>query len=418
MRTAGAFALVLIAIRAGGADAQVLSQRGYAEGSLLFFPQEAVNDAVRGVADALVREEVFAKPTDWLQFAGGVDLRANSHDQVDDEWAPDWGDRGVLRPRVAVRRLSATYARGPIVVDAGKQFIRWGKTDIVTPTDRFAPRDFLNVIASEFLPVLGVRGSYHKAGNTFEGVWVPRLTPSRVPLFNQRWTVVPPAAVGIPIVDAGSDVPEGSQFGVRWSRVAAGLEFAVSFFDGFNHLPNIKSTIAAAPPSIVLTREYPAIRAYGADLAVPTRWFTLKAEAEYFVNRPDRDPGRAEQSDDYVLYVVQVERQSGEWVFIAGYAGEVVTTRRTVLSFAPDRGLAKSFVGRASYTIDPRRSIAFEGTLRQSGDGAYGKVEYSEARGQHWRVTFSGIAIGGDPEDFLGQYNRNSNVSVMLRYSF
>jgi hypothetical protein len=413
-----ACALVLIAMCARSADAQILSQRGYAEGSVSFFPQEAVNDPVRGVADALVREEVFAKPTDWLQFAAGVDLRANSHDQVDDDWAPDWDDRGVLRPRVAIRRLSATYARGPVVVDAGKQFIRWGKTDIITPTDRFAPRDFLNVIVSEFLPVLGVRGSYHKAGDTFEGVWVPRLTPSRVPLFNQRWTVVPPAAIGIPIVDAGSDVPEGSQFGVRWSRVASRLEFALSFFDGFNHLPNIKSTITPTPPSIALAREYPAIRAYGADVALPTRWFTLKGEAEYFVNKPDGDPGRAEQSDDYVLYVVQIERQSGEWVFIGGYAGEVVTTRRTVLTFAPDRGLAKSFVGRASFTIDPRRSMAFEGTLRQSGDGAYGKVEYSEARGQHWRFTVSGIAIGGDPEDFLGQYNRNSNFSVTLRYSF
>jgi D-serine dehydratase len=40
----------------------------------------------------------------------------------------------------------------------GKQFVRWGKADIVTPTDHFAPRDFLGVIDNEFLPVTGVRG--------------------------------------------------------------------------------------------------------------------------------------------------------------------------------------------------------------------------------------------------------------------
>ena len=31
-------------------------------------------------------------------------------------------------------------------MEAGKQLIRWGKTDILNPTDRFAPRDFLTVL--------------------------------------------------------------------------------------------------------------------------------------------------------------------------------------------------------------------------------------------------------------------------------
>jgi len=46
------------------------------------------------------------------------------------------------------------------------------------------------------------------------------------------------------------------------------------------------------------------------------------------------------------------------------------------------------------------------------------KVEYSQARGQHWRATIAGVAIGGESDDFLGQYNRNSHVRVSLRYSF
>ncbi len=33
-------------------------------------------------------------------------------------------------------------------------FIRWGRADILNPTDRFAPRDFMNVIDPDFLPVL------------------------------------------------------------------------------------------------------------------------------------------------------------------------------------------------------------------------------------------------------------------------
>ena len=186
----------------------------------------------------------------------------------------------------------------------------------------------------------------------------------------------------------------------------------MSFFNGFNHLPDIEPQVRPAfRPEIDLTRVYPAIRSYGADAAVPTRWFTIKAETAYVTSS-------SPHTDEFVLYVLQLERQNGEWQLVGGYAGEVVTQRRAVLTFAPDRGLTRSLIGRAAYTIDPNRSLAFEGAVRQNGDGAYTKVEYSQARGQHWRATISGTLIRGEASDFLGQYRRNSHAAVSVRYSF
>jgi len=167
--------------------AQTLTQRGFVEGGILLFPQQAPNDPTRAVADLLARDEV---PAPWMQLGGGLDVRADSHDQVDDRWRLDLDDRGVRRPRASLRRLTATFTRGPFTIDAGKQFIRWGKADVINPTDRFAPRDFLNVVDSEFLAVTGVRGVAQYGAETFEAVWVPRFTPSRVPLLDQRWTAV------------------------------------------------------------------------------------------------------------------------------------------------------------------------------------------------------------------------------------
>jgi hypothetical protein len=413
--------VMLIACLAAGSPilaAQTITQRGFLDGSVMLFPQEAVNDPVQVVGDFLAREELFVKPAPWLQFAGGLDFRANSHDQVEDRWRLDLDDRGIKRPRLSLRRLTATVTRGAFTVDAGKQFIRWGKADIVNPTDRFAPRDFINVVDPEFLAVTGVRAVAQRGAETFEAVWVPRLTPSRVPLLDQRWTAVPESAVGIPLVDAGSALPRGAETGVRWGHVGAGFEYSLSFFNGFNTLPNIGLAEGqagqvgqAGTPVVALLRTYPAIRTYGADTAVPTRWFTIKSEAAYFTSTTPL-------TDEYVLYVIQLERQTGEWVIVAGYAGEVTTAQRSTLSFAPDRGMTRSIVARASYTIDPVRSLAFETAVRQNGDGVYGKVEYSQTRGAHWRATVTGVGIGGHSDDFLGQYHRNSHVSATLRYSF
>jgi hypothetical protein len=370
--------------------AQTFSHRGFVEGRGSWFPQEAVNDPVQIVGDLLAREELFFKPQPWVQFSGGLDFRANSHDQVEDEWRIDWQDRGILRPRVAVRRLTATLSGGGFTLDAGKQFIRWGRTDILNPTDRFAPRDYLNVIDNEFLPVRGVRASQRLGSQIVEAVWIPELTPSRTPLLDQRWTVVPPEAQDVTFVDQGSIFPEDHQFGVRWRHTGASTELSLSYFDGLNHLPNIIGS-SVGESVVEVTRTYPDIRTYGGDVAVPSRLFTFKGEAAYFTS-----PSSTSEE----------------------YAGESVPKTNDSLPFAPDRGTAKSFIGRAAYTVNPNRTVAIEGAIRQTLAGVYVKGEYSEALGQYLRFTLVGVGIAGEDDDFLGQYHRNSHVSGTLRFSF
>ena len=412
MRSAPRFFFVFAFLcLAASAPAQVFSQRGFVEARATLFPQSAVNDPEHAVGDLLLREELFAKPTRWLQVAAGFDLRGNTHGQVVRLSAPDVGDRTARRPVWSMRRLSATLHYRRVTVDVGKQFIRWGKADIVTPTDHFAPRDFLNVIDTEYLAVTGAHAFAQAGGETFELVVVPRFTPSRLPLLNQRWAAAPPGAAGITLVDGGARLPAGTQTGVRWSHVGAGFEYALSYFDGFNHLPNIDVHVPFVPGALILTRVYPTLRSYGVDAAAPTRWFTIKGEAAYSTSST---PG----TDEYVLYVLQLERMAGEWVFVGGYAGEAVTARRAPLAFAPDRGLTRSLIGRASYTTDVNRSAAVEGAVRQNGDGGYLKAEYSQARGQHWRATIDGSIIAGRDDDYLGQYRRNSYLAAALRYSF
>ena len=394
-------------------SAQSLTHRGFVEGVGYGFPQTTILDRVKVVGDFLAREEVFVRPARWLRLNAGLELRANSHDQVDESWDVRFWDRTARRPRLAVRILGASLTKGAFTLEVGKQFIRWGKTDIVIPTDRFAPRDYLTVIEAPFLAVTGVRGIGQFGRYTVEAVWVPRLTPSRIPLLDQRWAgstveAVPPLTV----VEVPTAFPGGAQAGIRVGHAGDRLEYSASFYDGFHHLPNFRlAAIAVSSDQLPFERVYPSIRTYGADMVVPLRWFTLKAEGAFFTSS-------SPMTDEYVLYVVQLERQHGEWVFVGGYAGEAITEKRSLLNFAPDRGLSRSIVARASYTIDVNRGFELETAVRQDGDGLYAKAEYSQARGQHWRATIAAIVLAGNEADFIGQYDRNSHVRLTVRYSF
>ena len=392
--------------------AQSLTQRGFIETRMLAYPQDAPNDSANFVGDALLRWEGQYKAKSWLSFSGSFDARTDTHHQVARTWPVDWDGRQTQRPALSMRQFSATLHRGKFTVEIGRQFIRWGKTDILNPTDRFAPKDYLSsVVDSDFLGVNAVRATYESGANTIDLVWQVRFTPSRTPLLLQRWTVPPAEAAGLGLKDGGAQYPGGSQFGARWNHLAQGYEYSLSFFNGWQTLPTFATTVAPfLPPTVVLTRSYPQLRMYGGDAAMPLNWFTAKGEAAYLTSTT---PG----AQEYVLYVVQVERLVKEWAFVGGYAGSYTTRApATPLQFAPDRGFAKSFVGHAGLTINANSSLAFDTAIR--AHGSFVKFEYTRAKGQHWRATAGGAWIRGDMDDFLGQYHRNSYVSLAIRYSF
>jgi hypothetical protein len=391
--------------------AQSFEQRGFIENSTAVYPQTAPNDSGHVVDELLFREEASYKFAPWLTIGGAFDARTDSHQETARDGVVDVDDRSIQRPAFSVRRMSATIHRGKVTAEIGRQLIRWGKTDILNPTDQFAPKDYLSsVVDTDFLGVSAARVTYESGGNTIDLIWQPWFTPSRTPLLNQRWTALPPEAAGVSIVDAGARYPGGSQYGARWNHIGSGYEYSLCFFDGNQNLPSFDAALGPSPSSVALTRTYPDLRLYGGDAAVPLPWLTVKGEAAYFTSST---PG----AEEYALYVIQLERQVREWSFVGGYAGSVVTREAaSPLQFAPDRGFAKSFVGRAGLTIDANRSLAIETAVRAGG--SFVRFEYSQLFGQHWRATGGVAWIRGDMTDFLGEYRRNSYGSLALRYSF
>ncbi|MBS1831315.1 MAG: hypothetical protein JST65_01300 [Acidobacteria bacterium] len=394
-------------------NAQNFEQRGFLELRNNGYFQTAPNDSARYVGESLLRYEATWRPKPWLKLTTGFDGRFDTHRQFDRDLRLDFEDRRIQRPALSLRRFSAQMHKGNWTFEVGRQFIRWGKTDLLNPTDRFAPKDFLNVAYSDFMAVPAARLTFERGSDTIDVVVQARFTPSRGPLLNQRWVSLPAQLDGVRLLDRGARYPGGTPAGIRWNHIARGYEYSLMFYEGHNHLPLFEGKpVSFAPVTVAAQRYYPHLRQYGADFAAPLRWFTVKAESAYYTSKT-RD------TDEFLLYVVQLERLVGEWTFVGGYAGEVVTKATgNQLTFFPDRGMAKAFLGRAAYTIDPNRSVAFDTAVRQNGEGFLGRLEYSQTFGQHWRATAQLSAIRGASSDFLGQYRRNSSAALILRYSF
>ena len=155
-------------------------------------------------------------------------------------------DRTTQRPALSLREFSATIHKGKVTAQIGRQIIRWGKTDILTPTDRFAPKDYLSsVVDSDFLAVPAARVTIANATDSLDAIWQPWFTPSRTPLLDQRWTALPPELNGVTIVDAGARYPGRSQFGLALESRSPALRIFAFVFRRLQ-----QPAAASTPPSI------------------------------------------------------------------------------------------------------------------------------------------------------------------------
>jgi hypothetical protein len=412
-RRTGLWVTVVIVVQALDASAQTrgveVAYRGFAEAGVVGYPQEAPNDPTRAVAGGQFRFEPSMRVRRVFAIAASLEARVESHDQTEAGFA--YWDRTVRRPAFAVRALTATFVKSRVTLEVGKQFVRWGQSDILSPTDHFTPRDYLVTTNSEVLATTAARLTYAAPSDALEFVYTPRMTPSRMPLLDQRWLGLQASLPGVPLEDGEIRYAGGPQYGARWRHMGSRVEYSASFFKGFNHLPLLDVTVPAARDRVFVGRRYPAIRAWGADAAVPLPGVTLKAETTW-------QQATSEDADDYGLWVLQAERQQADWLLIGGYVGEWVTAERGALSFAPDRGLARSLIGRVSRTLESNRSVLVEAVARQNGDGLYVKGEYSHGVGAHWRVTMQAVLLRGSIDDFLGQYRLNSWAGTRTRFSF
>jgi len=390
---------------------QEFSQRGFMAVSGDIYPQLTENDMAHGIGTGRARYEPEWRPTHWFTLLASLEAQIDTHRQVARDLHLDWYDRSLERPVFSFRQLAAVLKRNHLSLTLGKQFIRWGEADFLNPTDRFVPKDLLNPVDPEFLAVTAARLTYIRGNNTFDVVWQPGFTPARIPLMNQRWTFLPDTFNQFVVQDLGSVFPSRSSFGARWNHTGAGYEYSFSYYEGFNSLPTFDEHINSASSTVTFSRMYPALRLYGVDFAIPLTSFAVKGEAAYYTS-----PGA--QQDDYLLYVLEVEKQLKDLRITIGYAGEVVTAHSEALQYSAEEGFARAAIAHAQYVLDPNRTLTLDVFVRQDGRSSLLQPGYAQSFGGHWSATMSYVWLRGEENDFLGQYHRNSFAKAELRYSF
>lgn len=182
---------------------------------------------------------------------------------------------------------------------AGKQRIAWGTADKLNQTDNLNPYDFTDLLKfGEKIPTNALNLKTYLGETTLTSVFLPVFTPSVMPAtYNAFLTgylnsLLTPG-ITLTTVESNVNFPErkisNSMYAFKLSRNILGYDMSLSYFNGYDSVPNITNmTLTAVSTTQVtgsITQNYPKVQVIGYDLAGSFRGIGLWAEFAFF--KPD-----------------------------------------------------------------------------------------------------------------------------------
>ncbi len=191
----------------------------------------------------------------------------------------------------------------------GNQFIFWGTTDWINPTDNINPWDYKNIsaeIEDYRVPIVAARFDFYPSDfSSLQFVWLPVFQPNRIPL------QLPSQMGAFKVKQESAVYPENklsnSEFAFRFSSQFFFGDFSLSYFHGYDKNFSLFSKInPAAVPEIVFTPEYKKLDVFGGDFVTTFDNFALKGEAAYF-RTEDNDGKNVFIENNHIKYVIGVD---------------------------------------------------------------------------------------------------------------
>lgn len=326
------------------------------------------------------------------------------------------------------RRLRELYWRGtlgPVDLKVGRQITAWGRADGINPTDKLSPRDFTLLAPEDGDQRYGneaVKASIDSGNGVFSAWAFLRSASDTIPLTSLpmvRYEVAP--------------VRNKRQWALRWDHASDGLDSSVSYFDGFDPMPDLNFA-GFGPDGVRVRVTNHRVRMLGADLSLTQGSVVWRAEAA--ITRTENAGAQDfDQKRSSFMVVGGPEWSQGDitlgsqlvaqWVF--DYVSPDTVSDPILRDIAWRQAAASNQPRARQYGLVLRLAARWLGDnlLTEISGIALGprrnaivrtKVDY--ALDDHWHVQAGSETFFGDQRTFFGQLRANRLAYLQLRYAY
>lgn len=335
-----------------------------------------------------------------------------------------WSNKRV-RPRFrstpiqyGIRRYFS-WLSGPVDISVGRQIVRWGKTDQISPVDNLNPQDLRKFIIPDFedrkIPNWMVRGRLFSGFLTLEGVYLPFFEPARIDYFGTDWAIFQHVnRLSVHEKEPARNFKNG-EGGIRVTKSVAGLDLGVSYLYAWEDLPYFESFPTGGGDVQVA---YKRSNIFGFEFETTAGEIGLRGEAAYFDQQSFLTENFTSVTKPILHYVIGADYSSADgWYInlqfseqrIRAYQEDILCFRKSNTAVSGEvskefrRGHFKALLrynyvlSDKSYYLNPKIICTYFTDLD---------------------MTIGVNIFGGDTETLLGFYDANDQFYLDLKYRF
>jgi hypothetical protein len=314
-------------------------------------------------------------------------------------------------------------------LSAGKQYVFWGQTDWVNPTDLFTPWDYLH-ISSELedyrIAPWALRFTAYVRDTSFDLVWVPLPRPDLM-----DFSMMADRNVGVGDPELPDRTLANGDFGLRIATRVAGFDLSAMAFHGLDKRPGMRMDVdtTSMPPILTLVPSYGTMQAVGGDFARGFGPVLLKGEAAYYRTEDhDGDDPAIRNPELYAVagltYVPHTNLNltvQGTVSHLFEYDPEVETATRQAMG-EPDPDVdpvtAWGLVERAAWTWEDLLTVSVVG-VQGIPEGDHSEMVLVSWRAADGLTVLAGAVVFGGPEESrFGRVRDASRVFAEVKASF
>ena len=309
------------------------------------------------------------------------------------------------------------WSRKPVDLRVGRQIVRWGKTDQISPVDNLNPQDLREFIIPDFedrkIPNWMVRGRLFSDFLTLEGVYLPFFEPSRIDYFGTDWAIFQHLNRRSVHEEEPARNLKNGEGGVRLTKSVAGWDLGLSYLYAWEDLPYFE-TFPTDGGDVRVTYKRSDILGFAFETTVGK--IGLRGEAAYFDQQSFLTENLTSVTKPVFHYVIGADYSSADGWYVNLQFSEqrLCTYQQDILYFQRSNTSVNGEISKEFWRGRFKALLRYNYGLSDKSYYLNPKIICTYI--PDLDIVLGANMFGGDSDTLLGLHDEDDQVFLSIKY--
>jgi len=304
----------------------------------------------------------------------------------------------------------------------GRQIVRWGKTDQISPVDNLNPQDLREFVIPELedrkIPNWMARLRLFPGDVTLEGVFIPFFEENEFDWSGNTWALLGADSGGLKIREDKPDQGlDNADWGLRGSTTLAGWDLSLSYLRATEKSPRLRFK-PADPMGPTLHADYARQHIFGWEFETTVDKFGFRGEGAYFDEQslPTTSMNTVSKPISHSVIGVDYLGEQDWYVNVQLSHQHIFDHEKDILFLREDNFYLSGEINKEFWRGNTMLKLRYAVDLHDGG--SFFTPEAILTYFKNLELTLGANVFFGPKDSYFGRYNDNDQAFFKAVYHF